>query len=159
MELEEIKPDLTGTAPPLKPKNYLKTTLWVLAVIVLAIIYNWSFCAVQFDAERLVDGLPRMIGFLQEAFPPDWDVLQKVWEETVLTIQIALISTTFAAIIALPLSFIQAKRLAQTGMRSRSFRPDRMPRRGRRKRPRPSYPLWHKNHGRRQFGDAAGAGA
>lgn len=114
MSTEELKSDLTATAPPLRPKNYLKTTLWVLAVIVVALIYNWSFCAVQFDAERLVDGVPRMIGFLQEAFPPDWEVLDKVWVETVLTIQIALISTTFAAIIALPLSFISAMDLSRT---------------------------------------------
>jgi phosphonate transport system permease protein len=105
---EELKTDLTATVPPLHPKNYARTAAWVIAVVILGIIYNFSFCAVEFDAAKLLSGLPRMAKFLASAFPPDWSVLWTVMTETILTIQIALISTTIAAIIALPLAFVAA---------------------------------------------------
>jgi phosphonate transport system permease protein len=112
-EKTELKSDLTATVPPLKPKNYARSAAWVLAVIVLALIYNFSFCAVEFDAAKLVGGLPRMANFLASAFPPDWSVLWTVMRETILTIQIALISTTIATLFALPLSFVAAMDLSR----------------------------------------------
>jgi len=113
MDNQEIKTDLTATVPPLKPKNYARTAAWVLAVIVLAVIYNLSFCAVEFNAVKLLDGLPRMAKFLASAFPPDWTVLETVMRETILTIQIALISTSIATLFALPLAFVAAMDLSR----------------------------------------------
>ena len=108
--------DAAGAAqalPPLRPKNYARTAAWTSAALLLALIYNWSFCAVEFDAAKLVSGLPNMVEFIREAFPPDWSILATVFDETVKTIQIALISTTIATVFALPLSFIAAMDLAR----------------------------------------------
>lgn len=100
--------------PLLRPKNYLRSTIWFAVIIALVLIYNWSFCAVEFNLGKLLGGLPKLVDFLKQAFPPDWNILPTVFRETVLTIQIALISTTIATLIALPLAFSAAMDLSRT---------------------------------------------
>lgn len=99
--------------PPLRPKNHTKTAIWIGAAIFLLVIYYFSLHAVEFNAGKLVTGVPNMGKFLQQAFPPEWKVFPDVFRETVLTIQIALISTTIATIIALPLAFLAAMDLSR----------------------------------------------
>lgn len=99
--------------PPLRPKNHVKTAIWLSVAVVLLVIYYYSLQAVEFNAGKLVSGLPNMVKFLQQAFPPEWKVFPAVFRETVLTIQIALISTTIATIISLPLAFIAAMDLSR----------------------------------------------
>ena len=57
--------------PPLHPKKPLATILVTLAWLTFAGVIWWSFCAVEFNAGKLVDGVPNMVRFIQDAFPPD----------------------------------------------------------------------------------------
>ena len=100
--------------PPLHPKKPLATVFVTLAWLAFAGVIWWSFCAVEFNAGKLVDGVPNMVRFIRDAFPPDWLVLPDVFTQTVLTIQIALISTLIATIIALPLAFLAAMDLRRS---------------------------------------------
>ena len=100
--------------PPLHPKRPLQKVLVICAWLVFAGVVWWSFCAVEFNAGKLVNGVPNMVRFIQDAFPPDWSVLPDVFTQTVLTIQIALISTIIATIIALPLAFLAAMDLRRS---------------------------------------------
>jgi phosphonate transport system permease protein len=106
-----------NSLPPLRPSNHLEKSIWIVAILVLLVIYNFSMNAVEFNAGSLFKGFPNMVKFIQSAFPPDWKILPDVFRETLLTIQIALISTTIATIISLPLAFIAAMDLS----RSRPF--------------------------------------
>jgi len=100
--------------PPLQPKNPLKNTIWMISILLLAVIYYFSQQAVEFNASRLVNGFPNMVKFIQSAFPLDWSVFPDVFEQTLLTIQIALISTTIATLISLPLAFVAAMDLSRS---------------------------------------------
>lgn len=107
------------TPHPLKapdiPPNPLTTTKIILntfIVFIIAIIFIWSFQAVEFSFAKLRNGFPNMVEFVDGMFPPDWSIYKIVLRETILTIQLALIGTTIAAIIAFPLSFCAARNTA-----------------------------------------------
>ena len=110
----DIRPNRRPDVPPLHPKRPLQKVLVTLAWLVFAGVVWWSFCAAEFNAGKLVNGVPNMVRFIQDAFPPDWSVLPDVFTQTVLTIQIALISTILATIIALPLAFLAAMDLRRS---------------------------------------------
>jgi phosphonate transport system permease protein len=93
--------------PPPKPVTFYTWLAYsVLAVILL--LSWWSATAVEFSLQRLLDGSPFMLDFLKRMFPPDFSIFPQVWEETLLTIQLAWISTVIAAAISLPIGFIAA---------------------------------------------------
>jgi phosphonate transport system permease protein len=71
--------------------------------------------AVEFSFQRLSDGAPYMKDFLSRMYPPDWSILPKVLEETLLTIQLAWISTVIAAILSVPVAFMAAQNITRSG--------------------------------------------
>lgn len=81
-------------------------------LIFLALGY-WSASAVEFSFERLRDGLPFMGDFLRRMFPPDLEVLPRVWQETVLTVELAWIATVIAAFLSIPLGFLAAANILE----------------------------------------------
>ncbi|MBU1023781.1 phosphonate ABC transporter, permease protein PhnE [bacterium] len=99
------------------PSNPLTTTriaILSLSAIGALIIYFLSFRAVEFSFSSLVNGIDNMWEFIGGMFPPDLSnsILKKVFDETLLTIQLALVGTTISALIAFPLSFLAAKNTA-----------------------------------------------
>jgi phosphonate transport system permease protein len=97
---------------PSNPLTSLKITLLIAAAIVALGIYAWSFYAVQFSLWAMIDGFPGMWNFITGLFPPDWTIWRKVLDETVLTIQLALVGTTLSVLVAFPLSFLGARNIA-----------------------------------------------
>lgn len=85
-------------------KPAIKGVIWVLF---LALTY-WAFQGVEFSLERLWDGSEHMKDFLSRMFPPDFEVFDKVLRDTLLTIQLAWISTVFAALLSIPVGFFAA---------------------------------------------------
>ncbi len=74
----------------------------------LAWVTYWAATGVEFSLSRLIDGFPYMADFLSRMFPPDLTVMGKVMSETLLTIQLAWISTVIAAILSVPVAFFAA---------------------------------------------------
>ena len=97
---------------PRNPTTRIKIILFAIIGIVIIWIFYWSFGAVEFSLKKLIDGLPNMSEFIGGMFPPDWSIWKTVLTETTLTIQLALIGTTLAVIVAFPLSFLGAKNIA-----------------------------------------------
>lgn len=95
---------------PLIPVDKLAWTVVFLAAFVMTI---WSGIAVEFSPTRLKEGAPFMADFLSRMFPPDWSILDKVWAETLLTIQLAWVSTVIAAILSIPVGFIAASNVLE----------------------------------------------
>ena len=87
-----------------------KSFFWLVIIYVSVV----SAQAVEFSLPRLYDGLPYMADFLARMFPPDLSILAKVWEETLLTIELAWISTVIAALLSLPVGFLAASNITES---------------------------------------------
>jgi phosphonate transport system permease protein len=81
----------------------------LLAALLLLPIYAWFLHATEVSAVRLVRGIPWMADFLWRMFPPDFSVLGSAISGAFQTLQIAVVGTTAAAVLALPLGFLSAR--------------------------------------------------
>jgi phosphonate transport system permease protein len=91
----------------LKPTQ--RNILFVGGLLIFAIMTIWSWTGVEFSFQAIWDGRENMKDFLSRMFPPDWSILPRVMEETLLTVQLAWVSTVIATIISLPVGFIAAE--------------------------------------------------
>ena len=97
---------------PANPLTRKRIAILSLSAIGVLIVYFLSFRAVEFSFYSLVNGIDKMWNFLGGMFPPDMSILNRVFDETLLTIQLALVGTTISAFIAFPLSFLAARNTA-----------------------------------------------
>ena len=79
-----------------------------VAVVVLA----WIVWDTSADPVRLARGVPWMLDFFRRMLPPDLSVLPAALLGALKTVEIALLGTTVAAVLALPLGFISARNVA-----------------------------------------------
>jgi phosphonate transport system permease protein len=79
-----------------------------VGLVVLAAV-AWDTGA---DPVRLARGLPWMLDFVRRMFPPDPRVLPAALQGALTTVEIALLGTAVAAVLALPLGFLSARNLA-----------------------------------------------
>lgn len=100
----------TISLPPPKPFTWRTALGYIVFVILFALSY-WSAMAVEFSLPKLIEGLPHMADFLSRMFPPDWSILPRVFQDTLLTIQLAWIATVVSAIISLPIGFVAASNI------------------------------------------------
>lgn len=92
--------------PRIKKFNFGTFTFFFLLIsIVLTVMASH---AVEFSWERLRDGTPYMLDFLSRMWPPDQSVLSITLTETLLTVQLAWVSTVIAAILSIPIAFLAA---------------------------------------------------
>lgn len=81
---------------------------WAAVVAVFA----WSAVATEVSIGRMVEGLPFMWDFLRRMVPPDPSVLGNAVRGAIQTIQIAIVGTVVAAVLALPVGFAAARNAA-----------------------------------------------
>ena len=79
------------------------------AVFVGLVVFGWLVWDTGADPTRLVRGIPWIIDFLRRMMPPDFHVLPAVLAGALTTVEIALLGTTVAAALALPLGFLSAR--------------------------------------------------
>lgn len=84
---------------------------WAAWAVILGVI-AWSAVATEVSAGRVIEGLPFMWDFLRRMLPPDVSVLGNALRGAVETIQIAVVGTAAAAVLALPMSFAAARNAA-----------------------------------------------
>jgi phosphonate transport system permease protein len=84
---------------------------WKSAGIWLAIlaIYGWFLSATEVSLPRFLRGLPWMADFVRRMVPPDFSVLGSAVIGALQTLQIAVVGTTVAAVLAMPLGFLSAR--------------------------------------------------
>ncbi len=90
----------------------MKRAAIFLAVVVLA----WTAWDTGADPVRFVHGLPWMLDFFRRMLPPDPRVLPAALVGAVKTVEIALLGTAVAAVLALPLGFVSARNVASPGV-------------------------------------------
>ena len=84
---------------------------WGTGSIVVA-AFLWSAWATEVSATRFFEGMPFMRDFLRRMLPPDPSVLGNAVTGAVQTVEIAMVGTLTAAVLALPLGFAAARNAA-----------------------------------------------
>jgi phosphonate transport system permease protein len=84
---------------------------WAAWVVILGAI-AWSAVETEVSASRMIEGLPFMWDFMRRMVPPDLSVLGNALRGATETIQIAVVGTAVAAVLALPLGFAAARNAA-----------------------------------------------
>jgi phosphonate transport system permease protein len=79
-----------------------------VALVVLA----WTAWDIGADPVRFVRGLPWIVDILRRMLPPDPGVLPQALLGALKTVEIAVLGTAVAAVLALPLGFISARNVA-----------------------------------------------
>lgn len=72
----------------------------------------WAAWDTGADPARLLRGLPWLLDFVRRMMPPDLRVLPAALAGAVTTVEIALLGTAVAAVLALPLGFLSARNVA-----------------------------------------------
>ena len=86
----------------------MKRAALFVAIAALA----WTAWDTGSDPIRLVRGLPWIVDILRRMLPPDLSVLPAALLGAVKTVEIALLGTAVAAVLALPLGFLSARNVA-----------------------------------------------
>jgi phosphonate transport system permease protein len=80
-----------------------------LAIIAL---FVWSAWATEVSLARSIDGIPYVLEFLRRMVPPDLSVLGHALRGAAQTLQIAVVGTGIAALLALPAGFLAARNVS-----------------------------------------------
>jgi phosphonate transport system permease protein len=95
-----------------------KTVFYGLAFVLIVGAYIWSIMGVNLTASKLFGGLGSAGSFLSRLFPPDFSVSGTVFDSLVETVQMALIGTTLAAFVSLPISVLAARNVSPGPIRT-----------------------------------------
>lgn len=86
--------------------------LKLLAVLALiGAFYAMCFSLAKVDTAKLAEGLPKLAGWLAQAWPPRGDELPLIVRRTAETIAMATVGTTAAALLALPMALLGSRNL------------------------------------------------
>jgi len=80
--------------------------------VAIAAAFVWSLWSTDVSLGRLVEGTPFMLEFIRRMIPPDLSVLGQALRGALQTLQIALVGTIVAAVIAVPLALAAARNTA-----------------------------------------------
>ena len=72
----------------------------------------WSSWSPDISLRRLIEGAPFMLDFIRRMLPPDPSVLGQALHGALQTVQIALVGTSAAAVLAVPLALAAARNTA-----------------------------------------------
>jgi phosphonate transport system permease protein len=81
-------------------------------IFVALVVLGWLAWDTGADPVRLARGVPWILDFLERMLPPDPRVLPAALRGAVSTVEIALLGTAVAALLALPLGFLSARNVA-----------------------------------------------
>ncbi len=82
------------------------------ALFVGLVVLAWLLWDTGADPVRLARGVPWILDFLRRMMPPDLQVLPSALAGALTTVEIALLGTAVAAVLALPLGFLSARNVA-----------------------------------------------
>ncbi|MFU8804839.1 MAG: phosphonate ABC transporter, permease protein PhnE [Bradymonadaceae bacterium] len=115
-------PPLVGHPPPALPAlsavqkpvggPLSRGAFYGLIIAAIAILYVWAAAGVDFSASRIFGNVDNATNFMGRMFPPDFSVSKTILGSLVETIQMALIGTTLAAFVALPIAVLAARNLS-----------------------------------------------
>ncbi|GGB10080.1 phosphonate ABC transporter, permease protein PhnE [Macrococcus hajekii] len=90
---------------PVHSASRIKTIFTLLLLLALLI---WSGYQTQFSFSSLALGFPEMMNLVKEMLPPDWSYFTEIIEPMLDTIRMAVLGTTFGALLAVPVALLSA---------------------------------------------------
>ncbi|KHF38396.1 phosphonate ABC transporter, permease protein PhnE [Halalkalibacter okhensis] len=99
------KPEIKGVV---STNAKLRMTIILVAIVAVYAYTSWATKSTPMDIVRGWGGFQRI---LTDLFPPNWAYAPQVMEKLIETIQMAIIATTFAAIISVPIFLLSAANL------------------------------------------------
>ena len=84
---------------------------WAAWAVIVA-LFLWSAWATEVSLARTVEGIPFVLDFLRRMLPPDLSVLGHALRGAGQTLQIAIVGTAIAAVLALPVGFLAARNVS-----------------------------------------------
>jgi len=97
-------------SPHALPARWSRPSPWVFVVFVIFLaFFLHGLWISELTLPRILRGISRLGEFLSQAFPPDPSRLKNVLEATLETFEMALVGTTFGAVLSLPLSTLAAR--------------------------------------------------
>jgi len=92
------------------PSSSLASKLRHVTMLLAVVgIYYWAIEGSNSNPVTFFRGIPNMFNFVVDMFPPDGAILSRTILSVGETLQMAIMGTTFGALIALPLSFLAAR--------------------------------------------------
>ncbi|RDV39970.1 phosphonate ABC transporter, permease protein PhnE [Bradymonadaceae bacterium TMQ3] len=89
-----------------------KTSFYLVLMLLIAGLYIWSAMGVDFSVTRIFGNVDHAANFLSRMLPPDFSVSKNVGKSLLETVQMALIGTTLAAIVSLPIATLAARNIS-----------------------------------------------
>ena len=89
-----------------------KTSFYVAVALLAVALYVWAALGVEFSLTRIFSNWEHAVDFGDRMFPPDFSVTSTIAASLIETIQMALIGTTLAAILSLPLAVLAARNIS-----------------------------------------------
>jgi phosphonate transport system permease protein len=90
--------------------------VWLMVFVLAAVLYAKFLWDTEVSLFKLERGLPWMADFVWRMFPPDFSVLSSALKGALQTLEIAVVGTSIAALLALPLGFLSARNTAPPGV-------------------------------------------
>jgi len=84
-----------------------------LTIAVAGLVLGWAAQGVEFSLARLRAGVPQVFKIMGLMWPFSWSYLPEVMSRLVETFQIALLGTTIASLLAVPMGFLGARNLSR----------------------------------------------
>ncbi|MEE8352034.1 MAG: hypothetical protein V3R37_07600, partial [Rhodospirillales bacterium] len=96
----------------LRAGSFKMTPLRMGVMLVAVGVYWASIKGTEMSIQEFVTGFPAIVDLLKQMFPPDWAYLKRLGWPVIETLQIGIISTVVASILALPMAFLAAKNVS-----------------------------------------------
>src|SRR5699024_4554979 len=93
--------------PNLYPRKTKVQVTIIIALVLAMYVYSINFTAGQTNG-GFANSLSNMGEVIKKFFPPNWSILPAIWEPMATTIQMAVIATTVAALLTIPLALLSA---------------------------------------------------
>lgn len=106
-EKDNRQPLINRPTPPTRTKS-------IFTILLIIVLLWWSAYKTDASLTELIQGFPNIFDVLVQMIPPDWQYFQKIIEPLLETIRMAIIGTTFGAIIAIPLAIFCASNIVQS---------------------------------------------
>jgi phosphonate transport system permease protein len=94
----------------------------ILIGAVAGAVVVWAWLGTGITVGALVEGLPNMADFVSRLFPPNWAAARDAVGPLAETVQMAIIGTLLAVVIALPLSLLAAANVSPHPLVYQAFR-------------------------------------
>ncbi|WP_456271742.1 phosphonate ABC transporter, permease protein PhnE [Bacillus sp. AK031] len=108
MKADSSKKQTKGTFAPSLLPGKAKARLTAIFAVIIG-FYIWSTIKTNATLPDLIDGIPNMGRVIVKFFPPNFAAFQHIIDPMAETIQMAIVATTVAAILCVPLSLLAAQ--------------------------------------------------